>query len=313
MQNQKSNGRFIISLDYEKYWGVCFLKHINEYSKTNILPVDQIFSKTLKVFSEYEIKATFAIVGFLFLEDREQLNKCGKMDINYKNKELNPYIRIRNGLPNDDSLLFGGKSLLDLQNSPHEVGSHTFSHFYCSQGGQTRDDFKKDLELFDSVNTFFEKPKTLIFPWNDVNEDYFDLIASNGFTHLRVNNENSYIYDFVNNSILKRILRLLDRYLPIAKIQYSKTYKKNNLTLNTHSRFFAPYQNKLWFLEKLRIRKILKEMTVCAQKGKDYHLWWHPHNFGNQEKMFKQLEVILAHYQCLNKKYNFTSVRMDEL
>ena len=113
--------------------------------------------------------------------------------------------------------------------------------------------------------------------------------------------------------MLKRFLRLIDRYFPLTRTQYSQTFKKRNLTLNTHSRFLSPYQKNLWFLEKLKVRRILKEMTHCAKIGKDYHLWWHPHNFGDGVKMFEQLDIVLNHYQNLNKKYNFTSVRMDEL
>lgn len=310
---KRKKGRFIISLDYEKFWGVCFNKNINDYTKSNLEFVDTVFFKTLELFSKYNIKATFAIVGFMFLESKNDLEKFKDFRINYSDSNLCPYRKIKLGLKPAPHTLFAGNSLKLLAESEHEVGSHTFSHFYCSQKGQTKEDFKLDLELFETINAKFPKPKTLIFPWNDVNEDYFDLISSFGYTHLRINDTESYLYNFVNNSLFKRLLRFIDRYIPLTGTNYSKTYKKNNLTLNSHSRFFAPYLKPLSFLEGLKLKRMKSEMTECAKNGKDYHLWWHPHNFGDGSKMLPQLEDILKHYQKLNKQYSFNSVRMDQL
>ena len=55
-------------------------------------------------------------------------------------------------------------------------------------------------------------------------------------------------------------------------------------------------------------------MNHAAQKNEVYHLWWHPHNFGdNVEENFLFLEKILKHYRFLSDKHNFTSVTMEGL
>ena len=55
-------------------------------------------------------------------------------------------------------------------------------------------------------------------------------------------------------------------------------------------------------------------MSAAAKRGKIYHLWWHPHNFGIQiSENFSFLEKILLHFQKLKAAYNFESMSMAQL
>lgn len=61
------------------------------------------------------------------------------------------------------------------------------------------------------------------------------------------------------------------------------------------------------------MHRIKSGMTYAAKNNKLYHLWWHPHNFGcNQKENFQFLEEILLHYNKLNKRYGFCSITMSE-
>ena len=55
--------KFIISLDFELKWGV--LEFDERYNK-NLLVARQVIPKILTLFKEYQIKATWAVVGLLF-------------------------------------------------------------------------------------------------------------------------------------------------------------------------------------------------------------------------------------------------------
>lgn len=46
------------------------------------------------------------------------------------------------------------------------------------------------------------------------------------------------------------------------------------------SRFFRPFKNNEKIIQRLKLNRIKNEMTFAAKKGRNYHLWWHPHNFG---------------------------------
>ena len=55
-------------------------------------------------------------------------------------------------------------------------------------------------------------------------------------------------------------------------------------------------------------------MTYAAKNNLNYHLWWHPHNFGNNiEENFKNLDTIIEHQNYLKKQFNFTSLNMKNL
>lgn len=313
---QSKKGRFIISLDYEQYWGVFSNGDIEEYVTSNIIHVHSVFDKTLNLFSKHDVSSTIAIVGLLFLESLEKLDECKKYDIDYK-KNLCPFTRIRSGIKLNEQIHLSNHKLLEkLKESNHEIGSHTFSHYFCNAEGQNLENFKLDLKLYKEFNRYFDAPRTLVFPRNEVNKDYFDAIKSYGFTHLRVNDRSSNLYDYTRSdcmSMSKKIRRLIDRYFNVSGHNPSSTIEENGLILNTHSRFLSPYNKTLSFLEPLKVRRILNDMTYCAQNNLDYHLWWHPHNFGDGAKMLPQLEKLLVHYQKLNRKYGFESTKMEDL
>jgi hypothetical protein len=55
-------------------------------------------------------------------------------------------------------------------------------------------------------------------------------------------------------------------------------------------------------------------MTKAAQKGAYYHIWWHPHNFGNYpQQCLDELKIIAQHFVHLQNKYGFETLSMNEL
>lgn len=55
-------------------------------------------------------------------------------------------------------------------------------------------------------------------------------------------------------------------------------------------------------------------MTRAAQRGEVYHLWWHPHNFGNYpHQSMEGLTRILNHYDHLKARHAMQSCTMSEL
>ena len=66
------SGHFIVSLDFELLWGVRDHADRDTYGK-NVLGVRDAVPKMLELFAENEISATWATVGFLFCESKEEL------------------------------------------------------------------------------------------------------------------------------------------------------------------------------------------------------------------------------------------------
>jgi hypothetical protein len=55
-------------------------------------------------------------------------------------------------------------------------------------------------------------------------------------------------------------------------------------------------------------------MEEAARLGAVYHLWWHPHNFGNNVRdNVAFLRRILSHYRHLHRIYGMQSLNMIDV
>lgn len=317
-----NNGKFIISLDFELMWGVRDKMTPNDYGE-NIIGVQRVIPELLEMFNRKKIKATFSVVGFLFFKSKEELlQNIPKNQPEYNNKKLSPYDGYLDVLENiqDDRLHFAPNLIKKIQEYPEqEIGTHTFSHYYCLEPGQTIEAFKTDLEFAIAIaKKNGLKTNSLIFPRNQFNKEYLKICSDLGIICYR-GNENSYLYKAKNinqDNLFRKALRMLDTYINISGHNcYSDKFLKQSFPVNIpSSRFLRPFSKKLKFLENFRLRRIKKSMTYAAKNNLTYHLWWHPHNFGlDHNENFDFLYKILTHYETLNHKYNFESTTMTNL
>lgn len=321
MSNDTDNrGAFVISIDFELLWGVWDVTTKQKYG-THITGVKKVIPALLDAFNKYDVKATFAIVGFLFAENKGELGcfiphkKPG-----YSNPEYDVYLKefatIGND-ENDDPYHFGYSLFEMIKPSPHEIATHTFSHYFCLEEGQSKEEFDADINA--ALKIAKEKNieiLSLVFPRNQINDHYLPVLANNGINVYRGNPE-SWIYKprkFSAEVPFIRLCRLLDTYLPVSGYNTFAVTKNAGVPINVPaSRFLKPYNKNLAWLEKLKLKRIMNEMTHAAKNNEIYHLWWHPHNFGiNIKENMENLTALLKHYQLLHSKYGFASLTMKE-
>ncbi|WP_347925815.1 polysaccharide deacetylase family protein [Pontimicrobium sp. SW4] len=321
------NGHFVISLDYELHWGFFDLKTVEEYEE-NLANTRRVIERLLDLSDKYSIKLTFATVGFLFAKNKEDLIKhIPELTPDYNKSELNPYELLDDiGYSEKDDPYHFGHSILKriIEHNNHEVGTHTFSHYYCTESGQTKNHFKEDItaaiNIAENLNTTIE---SIVFPRNMFNPEYLDICYKLGIKCYR-GTESSFLYQLENKPEspyyswqIFRALRMLDSYINLTgQHTYSlKAINKKNSIINLpQSRFLRPYNKRLKFLEALRLRRIKKAMIHAASRNELFHLWWHPHNFGmNMEENFNVLEDIFKEYKRLNEKYQFKSETMTSM
>ena len=217
----------------------------------------------------------------------------------------------------DDPFHFGYSLFEMIINSPHEICTHTFSHYYCLETGQTAAEFDADIKAAKKIAEAKGINLTsIVFPRNQVNAAYMAVLKNNGIRVYR-GNPTSWIYrprKFSAEVLFIRLCRLLDTYFPISGYNTSRVAGSKDLPVNIPAgHFLKPYDKRFAWLEHLKLKRIMNEMTKAAQRGDIYHLWWHPHNFGiNLNKNMNNLSVILDHYQLLNKKYGFENKTMQE-
>ena len=318
--HNQHNGIFVISLDYELMWGVWDVTTLEKYGN-NILGVREVIPKMMQLFEQYNIKTTFATVGMLFAKNKNEL-LASMPDIKpaYSNNEYNVYDKefIKTGFNEKDDPYHFGCDLINLvKKSGHEIATHTYSHFFCLEDGQTFEEFDADIKAAIKIAVANDMPvSTIVFPRNQVNELYLPVLVNNGI-HVYRGNPISWIYKprkFAAELPFIRLCRLLDTYFPISGNNTSHTDRVAGLPVNiAASRFLKPYNKNLSWFEKLKLKRIMNEMTYAAKNNELYHLWWHPHNFGvNIPENMHNLTVILNHYRFLQNKYGFKNLTMKE-
>lgn len=321
MGNDIANkGAFVISIDYELLWGVWDVTTKEKYGD-HILGVQQVIPALLDSFKNYDIKVTFATVGILFATDKGMLARYIPVEKpSYSNTAYNVYVSEFDRMGNsekDDPYHFGYTLFDMIRQSPHEIATHTFSHYFCLEEGQSVQQFDADIKAAIKIAEANNiKISSLVFPRNQINQNYLSVLRTNGINVYRGNPE-SWIYKprkFSAEVPFIRLCRLLDAYFPISGNNTFSITRHMGLPVNIPaSRFLKPYNKNLPWLEKLKLKRIMNEMTYAAKKKELYHLWWHPHNFGvNIRENMENLTVLLKHYKYLHATYGFDSLTMKE-
>jgi peptidoglycan/xylan/chitin deacetylase (PgdA/CDA1 family) len=314
-------GSFLISLDFELYWGVRDSRAIED-CRENILGARKAIPVILDVLQEYAIRATWATVGFLFFDRRADLiAACPRQKPRYRNESLSPYNALEDiGESEAEDPFHFGKSLVHLIRSypGQEIGSHTFSHYYCLEPGQDEAAFRADIQVaLETARRQDIDIKSLVFPRNQANRDYLRICDQLGIQCYR-GTEQAWFYakgKTEGESLSSRGFRLADAYLNISGYNtYTLGAQHDQGPVNLpSSMFLRPYNSKLAFLEPLRRKRITRALEHAARHGETYHLWWHPHNYGtalNENIAF--LRKVLDSFRALRDQYGMESLTMSQ-
>lgn len=309
---------FVISLDFELYWGVRDIYSVEQYGK-NILGGRQAIPQILSLFKENGIAATWATVGFVtFSNKRELLGYLPDVLPEYVDQNLDPYRHIHSiGInENEDPYHYGYSLVREIEQTPGmELASHSFSHFYCLEPRHNQDAYKSDLlSSVAALQRIGSTPRSMVFCRNQYDEKHLDDLAQCGFSAYR-GNETSDLYApraGVDTSISQRIGRLVDSRINLTGANNHVISRDQSGLVNVPaSRFLRPAGH---FFEGLRLRRITEAMTYAAQSGSVFHLWWHPHNFGGDvQRNVEFLKSVVNHFRSLQDKYGMLSLTMSDV
>lgn len=321
-----NNSIFTISLDFELHWGGFEKWPLNESKKAYFIRTRELIPDLLKIFAESDIHVTWATVGLLMHQDRKALEmNLPKVPVSYDQENLSAFHYLKTqGIGKDeqeDPFHFADSLVRQIIATPgQELGTHTFGHYYCNEAGQTIEMFRSDLQSADmAAATYGQQLKSLVFPRNQFNENYLKVCADQGIRIARSNPIDWWwqIGSTQQESLWKRLNRGLDAYFSIGgKTSYplETIQQVAGVYLMPASRLLRPYNAKELFLNKKKISRIKTEMSVAAQNGEVYHLWWHPHNFGgNPTENINGLQEIAHHFQYLKKEFGMQGMNMGEL
>jgi peptidoglycan/xylan/chitin deacetylase (PgdA/CDA1 family) len=324
MKLSRKSGALVISLDFELSWGVRDTHPIGSGYDRNLLGARSAVPKLLDIFSEFDVATTWATVGFLFAQCRDELFAFAppaEARPRYKDARLNPY---SDQIGNDErsSPLQFAHSLIQLIAScpRQEIGTHTFSHFYCLEDGQDESHFRVDLAA--ALNIAAAQGielSSIVFPRNQHNPNYDQALRELGIQCYRGNCTGALFRATPtgHQTLARRACRLADSYLPLTGSgAFDWNFESEaEAPLNIRaSRFLRPPSGTSRWAERLQLTRITDGMRDAAARGALYHLWWHPHNFGAEPHLcFTYLRNILNQYRELRELFGFESMSMGEV
>lgn len=314
-------GIFTVSLDLELYWGVRDKRSIQDY-EANLRGERRAIQEMLATFEAHGVHATWATLGFIFFSDVNELRaRLPRHTPTYSDSVLSPYPYIEeHEWGEDDQYHFAPEVIELIRSHPgQEIGTHTFSHYYCLEPGQTADAFRADLAAaIDTANARGIEIQSLVFPRNQGNPEYLSMLQELGIRCYR-GNESAPFYTPRNQDQQNpwvRGLRLLDAYVNVTGHNtYSFEECAQSRPYNIpSSRFLRPYSPSFAWMEDLRLHRIKRAMRHAAINHRLFHLWWHPHNFGAHiDENQRFLTKILSYYQQLQRRYGMQSLNMGEV
>jgi hypothetical protein len=288
---KENTGYFIFSLDTELGTGY-FDK--DEDRKTIFSPDGSreraSISRILEMMEEYQIIATWAVVGHIFYERCEECEICPILEWKGKYKSFDEAYQTNHPL-------WYGSDVVDMllnQKIKHEIAFHGYTH----ETFNTMSREKAEVEIQEFIRVASRKgviAKSIVFPRNKVG--HLDLFKKYGFLCYR--GEESLPLITRNKYIVGKVAKSLDHILgistpPIYELKDFVDENMVNLIATQHLFGFNRKTDLLldsWGVPNLRIRRITRAIKKAALQEKVAHIWAHPWEF-RTEGDFSKLRCI---------------------
>jgi len=239
--------KFTISIDTElghPYKDSQVIKSRGKQGRYNV-------NRYLELFQKYEIPATWAILGYLFLDEQyiDEFEISKQIDISTRDYIFAPDII---------------EKIIESSVN-QEIGSHGFQHIDYSKS--SKEEIKNDIsKSIKALKIFKLTPNSFVFPYNHYNEYSLDQLREHGYKIVRIHHTE-------NPNINIKYSRALFGISSITPVKYLfklvDFFKKYDIHFHI---YIHPQNNKsVWVLEKL-LNKIYKEkiQTIPMKDSFDY-------------------------------------------
>lgn len=292
-----TKGIFTISIDVELAWGTFDHKgHINykdAYEKYRF-----IITRLLELFEKYNISASWAIVGHLFLDSCKKTNGCLHADIIRPRHRWFPQDWFSYDPGTDisqDKFWYGSDLVKKIKKArpAQEIASHSFCHPVFSDEGcfrQTAEsDVAKCVEL--AVREGIEL-KSFTFPRNL--PGHLDILSKYGFKVFRGKDD---VYSQLNSYIIKKFYFLFQDMIGVRPPVILPKKLDNGLIEVPSSMLFRFAHGISRFIPRgVRFKRAKKGIDAAIREKKIFHLWCHPISFAwDSNNLFDEFENILSY------------------
>jgi hypothetical protein len=316
-------GALVVSLDFELHWGVRDHCPPGSAYERNLLGAREVIPRVLQLFEEFEVAATWATVGFLFAHSRTDLQHFRPLELpGYHDPSLFPYDEPVGEDEESDPLHYAPSLIEQVRVTPRqEVATHTYSHYFCHEAGQTAEQFRADLAAACAIAAARGiSLRSIVFPRNQHNRAYDTVLREAGIIAYR-GNPHAWMWRFADREdgagLAKRTARLADAYVDLTgdnTVGWDEVPQPGGLADVRASFLLRPFDPRFGRLEPLRLRRIRRAVRDAARRRRILHLWWHPHNFGaHPEECLRFLRSVLEEFALCRTDFAMQSLTMAEV
>lgn len=297
---QLNRGVFTLSLDFELIWGTLDLFGPEKFRAACEIERAVIIDRLLDLFVEYEIPATWCILGHLFLDHCETEQGIKHPEII---RPAHAWFN-RDWFEHDptgdecDSSIFFGRNLVEKIRAcsvKQEIGCHSFSHVIFGDQGCSVETANSELAAsVEAAKSLGIEMRSFAFPRNEVG--HLAALRRYGFTFYR--GPEPHWYDRAGlPGIFKRLAHLLE-VLISAEPPVSLPERTGEGLWNVPGSmiYFPMHGLRRHIPVSFRVKRAVKGLDAAARQNRIFHLWFHPTNLADQtEAMFDGLRRIFDH------------------
>jgi peptidoglycan/xylan/chitin deacetylase (PgdA/CDA1 family) len=290
----KNRGVFTLSIDVELAWGVCD-KPMGIGTSKALVHEREIIKRLLRLFSKYDVRATWAVVGHLLLA------KCDWDEGRVHPEISRPVIKnqsrdwfFQHPMKQDDPLWHGRDIVEWIRNAcpRQEIGSHSFCHIPYDETMTERRIVKQDIDRAKELHRTLQLPfEVFIFPRNKVG--HRQVLAEAGVRVYRGNTDRWYYS--IPCTPIRRLFNFLYFVFPFPPQTVMPIVDENGMTNIPDSMLLADRKGlRRLFLPQVLLRKAIRGLERAVDRREIFHLWFHPANFSYATTgQFDILEEIL--------------------
>ncbi len=311
-------GVFTLSLDFELIWGTLDLYGPGRFRAACERERGVVFDRLLSLLVEFEISATWCILGHLFLDSCRPRNGVVHPEIC---PPRHPWVKgdwfAQDPCADETSApTFYARTLVEKVRCcpvPQEIGSHSFSHAIFDDPGCSPETAASELAACVRLASDMGlELRSFAFPRNRVG--HLDLLPRHGFTCFRGPGPRWYERD-PRAGRLGRIAHLADVLAAVRPPVVLPEWTPEGLWNVPGSMIYFPMHGVRRHVPiSVRVRRARKGLEAAVQQRKVFHLWFHPTNLADQpDRMFSGLREIFSRVRQLRRDRQLDVLAMGPL
>jgi peptidoglycan/xylan/chitin deacetylase (PgdA/CDA1 family) len=313
-----TKGVFTLSLDFELIWGTLDLFGPERFRAACLLEREVVFDRLLGLLEEFEVSATWCVLGHLLLESCEVSEGTRHPEIVRPTHGWHPDDWFRHDPSSDEArapLFYGAQLVQRLREArtPQEIGCHSFSHVIFGDRGCSRETARSEIAAcVEAARRLGLELRSFAFPRNSVG--HLDVLAEFGFRCYR-GPAPTWHEQRGTARPHERIGHLLDVIRAAEPPAVTPEPALGGLTNIPASMILFPMHGARRYIPvSRRTLRMQRGLEAAVRKRRVFHLWFHPTNLADQpDLMFGALRMTLEEVRRLREQGVLEVRTMGEL